>query len=52
MPLFKSKGKAASAKNVKTEKTAGKPLKQALVTSLSMQRQAKAKRKKPRTAYA
>lgn len=46
MPLIKSPSKAAVSKNVKAEMKAGKPQKQAVAIALSVQEQAKKKRKK------
>ncbi len=45
MPLIKSPSKAAVSKNIKAEMKAGKPQKQAVAIALSVQEQAK-KRKK------
>lgn len=47
MPLIKSASKAAVSKNIKAEMKAGKPQKQAVAIALSVQEQAK-KRKKAR----
>lgn len=46
MPLIKSPSKAAVSKNIKAEMKAGKPQKQAVAIALSVQEQAKKKRKK------
>lgn len=43
MPLMKSSSKAAFVKNLKAELNAGKPKKQALAISYSVQRRAKGK---------
>ncbi len=41
MPLIKSGSKKAVSQNIKTEKTAGKPQKQAVAIALSVARKAK-----------
>lgn len=46
MPLIKSPSKSAVSKNIKAEMKAGKPQKQAVAIALSVQEQAKKKRKK------
>lgn len=46
MPLIKSASKAAVSKNIRAEIKAGKPQKQAVAIALSVQEQAKKKRKK------
>lgn len=45
MPLLKSSSKKAVGQNIKTEKAAGKPQKQAVAVALSTQRAAKKKGK-------
>ncbi len=40
MPLIKSSSKAAVSTNIKTEKAAGRPQKQAVAIALSVQRKA------------
>jgi hypothetical protein len=45
MPLIKSTSPKAVGKNIKTEMAAGRPQRQAVAIALSVQRQAKAKRK-------
>ena len=40
MPLIKSKSKKAVGKNIKAEKAAGKPQRQAVAIALSVQRRA------------
>lgn len=46
MPLDKSGSKASVGKNIKAEKAAGKPQKQAVAIALDVQRRAKDKPKK------
>ena len=46
MPLVKSKSKEAFKKNVKTELSAGKPVKQAVAIAYSEKREAGKKKKK------
>jgi len=46
MPLIKDIGKAALQKNIKTEISAGKKPKQAVAIAYSVQREAKAKKKR------
>ena len=46
MPLIKDIGKKALQKNIKTEISAGKKPKQAVAIAYSVQREAKAKKKK------
>lgn len=43
MPLVKSKSKKAFLSNLKAEKSAGKPIKQALAIAYSVKRKAKKK---------
>lgn len=45
MPLKKSTSKKAVSENIKTEMKAGRPQKQAAAIALSVQRQAKAKKR-------
>lgn len=45
MPLKKSASKKAVSENIKTEMKAGRPQKQAVAIALSVQRQAKAKKR-------
>jgi len=45
MPLKKSASKKAVSENIKTEMKAGRPQKQAVAIALSIQRQAKAKKR-------
>ena len=45
MPLKKSVSKKAVSENIKTEMKAGRPQKQAVAIALSIQRQAKAKKR-------
>lgn len=45
MPLKKSTSKKAVSENIKTEMRAGRPQKQAVAIALSVQRQAKAKKR-------
>lgn len=45
MPLDKSGSKSSIGKNIKAEKAAGKPQKQALAIALDVQRRAKGKTK-------
>lgn len=45
MPLKKSVSKKAVSENIKTEMKAGRPQKQAVAVALSVQRQAKAKKR-------
>jgi len=45
MPLKKSVSKKAVSENIKTEMKAGRPQKQAVAIALSVQRQAKAKKR-------
>jgi hypothetical protein len=46
MPLIKSKSKQAFKDNIRAEVHAGKPVKQAVAISYSIQRNAKKKKKK------
>ncbi len=46
MPLIKSTSKKAVSTNIRKEMAAGKPQRQAVAIALSVQRQAKNKRKK------
>ena len=50
MPLSKSASKKAVGKNIKTEKKAGRPQKQAVAIALSTQRRAKGKKGKNKNA--
>jgi hypothetical protein len=43
MPLVKSSSKKSVAKNIRAERKAGKPQKQAVAIALSVQRRAKAR---------
>lgn len=45
MPLKKAVSKKAVSENIKTEMKAGRPQKQAVAIALSVQRQAKAKKR-------
>lgn len=45
MPLKKSTSKKAVSENIKTEMKAGRPQKQAVAIALSVQRQARAKKR-------
>lgn len=45
MPLIKSSSKKAFEKNIRAEKQAGKPTKQAVAIAYSVQREAKRKEK-------
>jgi hypothetical protein len=46
MPLDKSGSKASVGKNIKAEKAAGKPQRQAVAIALNVQREAKGKKKR------
>ena len=48
MPLVKSASKDAFRKNVKAEVNSGKPVKQALAVSYSVQREAAKKKQRPK----
>ena len=47
MPLIKSKSKKAFSANVKAEREAGKPIKQAVAIAYSVKRKAEGKKAKP-----
>jgi hypothetical protein len=46
MPLVKGYSRKSISKNIRTERKAGRPLKQAIAIALNVARKAKAKKKK------
>lgn len=47
MPLVRSRSRKAVSENIRRERAAGKPEKQAIAIALNVQRKAKRRRKKP-----